>query len=490
MSLQYFFKPSFARLFLFVAMSSFYGCSESDEAFAPDFQSSEWLSGGDTTVTPNGRARFDQPLNNLPTDKKSEFHVGKAFAQQPWIKAPTITAARDGLGPLYNARTCLTCHINGGKGFIPQDADTPLMTTLVRLSVPTSNDPQGVQPHPVYGDQIQTQSTSLAHQMRHAASNLTHDVPPEAYIHLIWKEHTFTYPDGHQVTLKQPSLDFRYLGYGPFGDDTMFSVRVAPAIHGMGLIESIAQADIDALADPNDINQDGISGRVNRVWNEETHTVSEGRFGWKANRPTLAMTVAGALTNDLGVTNPLFPQQPCTSAQPQCLNSQHGTDEHGTELSEKNLDLMVQFNRHLAPVKARNLSNEHVQEGRELFYKIGCQNCHQPSYQTAKLKGKPYLSEQIIWPYSDFLLHDMGPDLADNRPDFEATGQEWRTPPLWGVGLRKIVNGSAILLHDGRANTIEEAILWHGGEAQKIKLAFTYLNKDQREKLILFVNSI
>ncbi len=258
----------------------------------------------------------------------------------------------------------------------------------------------------------------------------------------------------------------------------------------MGLIELIPQTDINALTDPHDKNKDGISGRVNQVWNVETQQTEPGRFGLKSNKPTLAMTVAGAFANDLGISNPFFPNQPCTPLQSTCNNQLNGNDKHGTELSAELLYMVVNFNRNLAPLKRKKATSKNNLAGRELFYTLQCSACHNPSFVTSKSTDTPHLSNQTIWPYSDFLLHDMGSELSDNRPDFLALGSEWRTPPLWGVGVMKAVSGSTSLLHDGRANTVEEAILWHGGEAENVKNQFIHLTKKQRDLLINFVNTL
>lgn len=467
------------------------GCSDG----IPSVSVSENYPGGDTTQSFTPHASHELPAANLATSQKPDFHAGKAMANQPWVTAPTITTARDGLGPIYNARTCLMCHIKGGKGFIPDNSERALSGTLVRLSLPETNEikaskTDGVIPHPVYGDQIQSQSISLAHQLRSSQPHLKHTVKPEAYVHVSWKQHTFEYPDGQKVNLRKPELDFRYLGYGPIEKDTLIGLRVAPAIHGMGLLERIKQTDIDEIADEHDQNQDGISGRVNVVWDIEKQKLQPGRFGLKANKPTLAMTVAGAFTNDVGITNPLFPNQPCTKLQKACNESITGNDKNGVELSQASLNLVVNFNRNIAPLKRRNPEHPTTLRGRDRFYQVGCHQCHQPSFKTEKSSRFPHLSEQLIWPYSDLLLHDMGPELADNRPDFEASGNEWRTAPLWGIGLSQKVNGSTALLHDGRANTIEEAILWHGGEALQVKQNFINLEHDDRSALIRFVNSL
>lgn len=497
------------RLSVIFSLLILVACDNTDKTVAPEYDSSERFPGGETSVSPAPFASFEKPAANMPTELRPDFHAGKALANQPWVKAPTITTARDGLGPVYNARTCLMCHINGGKGIIPNDNTQALTGTLVRISKPETSrqkaDPKaGVIPHPVYGDQIQSQSISLAHQLRFSQPHLKHDVAPEAYVHVNWQTHTFTYPDGAQVELRKPQLDFRFLGYGPLDkpgeEKTLIGLRVAPAIHGMGLLELINESDLNALADENDSNKDGISGRFNMVWDAETDSMAKGRFGLKANKASLAHTVAGAFTNDVGITNSLVPEQPCTIHQPACSNSIHGNDDNGVdeqgiakpkvELPDPLLKLVVDFNRNLAPVIRSQFNSKTINNGRELFYTVGCQNCHNPSFVTVESQEFPHLSDQTIWPYTDLLIHDMGPELSDGRPDFLASGSEWRTPPLWGVGLREKVNGSTALLHDGRAQTVEEAILWHGGEAEQTKQRFIALDKNQRSNLIQFVNSL
>lgn len=267
-----------ALFFMSCTILGLAGCNPAHEqgtinskSSAPALTKAEAKPGGDTSVSFKPFPSFELPAANLPLEDSPLFHAGKALAHQPWVKAPTITDARDGLGPLYNARTCLMCHTKGGKGFVPDTNEIPIMGTLVRLSKPGFDKIKGVVPHPVYGDQIQGQSISLAHQLRHSQKpgSIAHSIAPEAYVHLNWQTETFTYPDAQQVILRRPELDFRNLGYGPFGDDTLFSLRIAPSIHGMGLLELIAQKDIDKLSDPEDLNADGISGRRNFVWDAE-----------------------------------------------------------------------------------------------------------------------------------------------------------------------------------------------------------------------------
>lgn len=487
------------------AVSILSGCTQQETSLVavievPSVDASESRPGGDTTVSILPFPQLDKVIPNLPQDERPDFFAGRALAEQPWVKAPTITDTRDGLGPIYNARSCLACHVRGGKGVAPDSSDSPMISSFVRLSLPGAmpRDEQGISregviPEPTYGDQLQTQSVSIYHQLRQMPPQdmaAKGEVPPEAYAYLNWIEFEFIYPDGKTVSLRKPELDIRDPGYGDFHPDTLFSIRNAPTIHGMGLLELIPEARLLALADPEDANQDGISGRANRVWDAVTGEMQMGRFGHKANRPNIDMIVASAFANDIGISNPLFPKQPCSMKQSLCMTQVNGNDENGVEMPYHLLDLVTDFARRLAVPQRRNASEPEVLAGRSLFYESGCSSCHQPDYTTGQHADRPELSNQRIWPYTDLLLHDMGSGLADGRSDFEATGSEWRTPPLWGAGLLKKVNGIQVYLHDGRARTIEEAILWHGGEAEQAKSHFVQLDQSQREQLIKFVNSL
>ena len=469
--------------------------SSGRDAEVPSPEPSEAFPGGSGSVQLVPFASFELPASNLPEVQRPLFHAGKALANQPWVKAPTATDSRDGLGPLYNARTCLGCHINGGRGPLPLNPDQAIFTAILRLSIPGEADLQrGVLPEPVYGDQIQGQSVALSHQLRGKIPTKDPDVnpeaPPEARVYLDWQEKIFEYPDGERRTLRFPQPRIEELGYGPLNPQSLFSLRAAPAIHGMGLVAAIDQGDIDALADPVDRDGDGISGKINRVWDFENGQMAPGRFGWKANRANLRITVAGAFQGDVGITNPVFHGQPCTPSQRRCQNAPNGNDAAGFELPERLLALTVKFVESIG-VPIRRSPTEHAEVGREKFYSSGCAGCHHPSFTTRRLASdRAHLGQQLIWPYTDLLLHDMGPDLADGRPDYQASGSEWRTSPLWGVGLSGDVNGVETLLHDGRARNVEEAILWHGGEGEAARNVFAALQKREREALIAFVESL
>jgi CxxC motif-containing protein (DUF1111 family) len=256
---------------------------------------------------------------------------------------------------------------------------------------------------------------------------------------------------------------------------------------GLGLLEALAAADIEALADPDDDDGDGISGRANHVWDPITQTTVLGRFGWKANQAGLRQQVAGAFLGDMGITSSLAPDDNCPASQLDCAAAPNG----GTpELDESLLTAVTVYSRLLAVPARRDVDDPEVLAGRELFRAIGCADCHVPKHQTGTLAGFPELSDQTIWPYTDLLLHDMGDGLADGRRDFAADGREWRTPPLWGIGLFEVVNEHTLYLHDGRARNLAEAVLWHGGEGQAARDRFAALAAGDRAVLLRFLGSL
>lgn len=416
------------------------------------------------------------------------FHAGKALARQPWIRAPTTTDARDGLGPLYNSRSCFACHPGGGRGTVPQKNGARVAGgALVRLSVPGDNLTEGVTPEPHYGAQLQTKSVALSSLLGRKTTRKG-EVKPEATLTLAWEERPFTYPDGHSVTLRRPEPKLGDLAYGPLRDDAMMSFRNGSPLYGLGLIEAIPAAAIEALVDPDDRNGDGISGRTNYVWDRTAQRRARGIFGHKANQPTLHQQVAAAFAGDIGITNPVFPDQPCTAVQPECNASPSGAGPKGVEIDAELLALVVAYVRDLGVPKRRHAEDPEVLEGRKQFYRAGCAGCHQPSYETSSPHA--HLDGHRIWPYADFLLHDMGDGLADGRPDHEATGREWRTAPLWASGYQRKPGASLHLLHDGRARTYEEAILWHGGEATAAREAFVSSSAEDRAALVRFLGSL
>lgn len=450
------------------------------------------LPGGEGSVAYNSVQPFLSPMANIAMADRPEFFAGKALATQPWVKAPASTTARDGLGPHYNARSCLTCHIRGDRGTMPEDPAEPLIAALVKVSVPGLHKSLGTRPDPVYGDQLQTRTTSLQHKFNPSSPAVTagdRSVPAEAKVTLHWQSSTFTYPDGRGVELRKPRLAFSNWGYGDPSKKLVHSLRNAPILYGAGLLEAVPEQDIRAWADPLDQDGDGISGRVNWVWNIATQRLVLGRLGWKANRPDVRHVTAAAFANDIGIRNGLFPDGSCTMLQKNCV--QEDFESHPElELSDSLLDLTANFIRGIAVPQGRRL-DKIGQRGRHLFAELQCQNCHRPHFTTAPQAALTHLAKQSIWPYTDLLLHDMGADLADDRVEFVAEGREWRTAPLWGMGSNpRVSNGKAYLLHDGRARTLEEAILWHGGEAERAQQAFVQLSKGDRDAVIVFIRAL
>lgn len=462
---------------------------------APPVSDDERRPAGAATVPVEPTPSSTRPAANLDDEAIARFHAGKALAHQPWVIAPTATKARDGLGPLYNARTCLTCHVNGGRGVVPEGETGAMPHAIVLLSVPGDGDgdgDDGPTPEPVYGGQVQTRGIGIAD--RFGGGRARHGGPEslvgEASIRVDWKPSRFTYPDGETVDLRHPRLVLENLGYGPMDAEVMTSLRNAPPLHGTGLLSLIAPADIEAGADPDDRDGDGVSGQANRVIDPESGERRLGRFGWKADRASLREQVGAAVHEDLGLSNPVFPGPPCSPAQTACRQAIDGAEDDGLELPAHRFALLVDYNRHIGVPARRKPDHPVVRRGGELFHQVGCATCHTPRFKTADDARFPRLSGQTIWPYSDLLLHDMGAALSDGRPSWEAGPREWRTPPLWGLGLSRAVNGSRALLHDGRARSVEEAILWHGGEAEAAKRRFTRLTPEDRRAVEAFVRSL
>jgi CxxC motif-containing protein (DUF1111 family) len=428
------------------------------------------LSGGGATVFSTGSNAFSLPSANMPLMQRLDFNVGNSFFRNPWVIAPASTDARDGLGPLMNTNGCQNCHIKDGRGHAPHSLEDNVVSLLVRLSIPSKKGPI---PEPNYGGQLQDFAIP--------------GVEPEGRIQIHYADKIVAFDDGEKITLRQPKLSIVDLAYGELHPQTQFSVRVAPPMIGLGLLEAIPADDLLEIADPDDKNSDGISGKANLVWDVAKETETIGRFGWKAGQPTVRQQNAGAFNGDLGITSTFFPKDHCTSTQTACLNAPSGGSP---ELSDKLLNLVTLYARNLAVPARRNINDPQVMKGETLFAEIGCADCHTPSWKTAADYELPWLANQTIYPYTDLLLHDMGEGLADNRPEAKANGREWRTPPLWGIGLTKVVSGETHFLHDGRARNITEAILWHAGEAENSQQAFVQLEKNKRDAVISFLNSL
>lgn len=421
--------------------------------------------GGETTVFEDSRKAFTLVSRNLEEEHKSAFFLGNSLFNKNWIQAPGSADARDGLGPLFIARSCSGCHIQDGRGQPPLEGDD-YVSLLFRVSQKGGAGGE-YHPHPVIGGQVQTRS-------------LSDDVrEPEI---LVKYQHVFgRFADGEKYTLQKPIYSLSET------EDVVLSPRVTPAVIGLGLLEAIPDSLLETWADPGDRNKDGISGRINTVIEIETGNKVTGRFGWKANQPSLHQQVASAFNGDLGITSSLLPKENSTSTQAAQLAGFVSGGE--PEISNRLLDSVVVYCQTLAVPAQREPQKPSVVEGKALFHKLDCASCHK-SVVTTGSHEIASLEYQLIQPYTDLLLHDMGEGLADHRPDGDATGSEWRTPPLWGIGLVETVNKHTRFLHDGRARNIEEAILWHGGEAQQSKEAYTKLKKQDRAKVLEFLNSL
>ena len=454
----------------------------------------ESLPGGGTTRAMGLQNTFLEPAGNLSLERQLEFYSGGSLFRQAWLIAPSSTTLRDGLGPLFNARACSTCHIRGGRGRPPLTPQEPMVSLTLRLSVPGIDPHLGVMPEPTYGDQLQILGIALTKQGGLSPGNGTtvdHGPVAEGFGEVAYETRHGQYADGEPWELRVPRYTIRDLAYGPLHPDTLLSPRVAPALPGAGLLEAIPYEDIAAAADPDDADDDGISGRTNRVWDRAKQRAVPGRFGWKASQPNLLQQAAAAFRNDIGITNALYPSESCTPAQVPCRHARNGNGPATPhEISDSLLASTTYFLRFLAVPKRRNAEAPDVLEGRYLFRRIGCAACHVPRHVTGEVAGFPELSNQIIWPYTDLLLHDMGDSLADGRSEFDASGREWRTPPLWGLGWSKRVAGHETYLHDGRARSLNEAILWHGGEARSAQRAFLNLLRGERQALVAFLKSL
>jgi CxxC motif-containing protein (DUF1111 family) len=422
-------------------------------------RSGDALSGGEGTVFDTSRNAFSLPARNLLDEHRPAFFVGNSFFNVNWVIAPASVAGRDGLGPLFNARSCSACHFKDGRGR-PPDANEPMTLMLLRVSVLGVDAHGGPKPDPVYGDQLQTQAIP--------------GVAPEADVFVEYADVAGAFADGESYALRRPSYRIANPRYGPLASPLLMSGRVAPAMIGLGLLEAVPESTLQLLSDPDDKDGDGISGHANVVWNQVTGRMDVGRFGWKAEQPSVVLQSAAAFQGDIGITSTIFP----------------GPQKDTPEVSDKILHAVALYGRSLAVPAARTDDDPEAVRGRQLFASARCAACHVAELKTGAVGDLPELANQVIRPYTDLLLHDMGDDLADNRPAFAADGREWRTAPLWGLGLIGKVNGHTCLLHDGRARNVTEAILWHGGEATWSRRQFQRMPKRDRVALLAFLESL
>jgi CxxC motif-containing protein (DUF1111 family) len=453
------------------------------EDFAAPWQYEENAGGAQTSRARPDAAAFSHSAENLTPAQELEFRAGGGLFRRIWVSPPASTIASDGLGPLYNARSCQSCHIRNGRGHPPDGPEDDAVSMVLRVSVPAAGALAGAHPtapEPTYGAQLQDFSLP-----GHA---------PEYRLRVVYDEFDVPLAGGETATLRRPVYSAADLGYGPLHPEAMLSPRIAPPMIGLGLLEAIPAEDILAWADPDDADGDGVSGRPQIVRSYVHDRPMLGRFGWKAGEPTVLDQTASAFAADIGIASPIRPAGwgDCTAAQIACVAALHGGDaeQGGFEIDREALDAVAFYSRTLAPPARRGVGDQDVLRGRKLFYDSGCAACHRPSFVTHRLEGDDPASLQLIWPYTDMLLHDMGEGLADDRPESRATGREWRTAPLWGIGLTETVSGRGAFLHDGRARTLLEATLWHGGEAQAARDAVVAMRPEDRAALIRFLESL
>jgi CxxC motif-containing protein (DUF1111 family) len=389
------------------------------------------------------------PAAHLTAVQRQRFELGRRLFLQRWSVAPSAFG-QWGRGPLSNGEACTDCHAQGGRGQAPLSAGEPLRAGVVRLGVRSIDT---VLPHPAYGDQLQSQG-------------VLGKVPAEGDVHVNWAEHAVAFADGTVVRLREPRVRFVNLAYGALGAETLTSLRVAPPLLGLGALASVPLQTIEGIERAQAATD--TAGRLHRLPD------GAGRFGYKAGQPSLRRQIAAALHADLGVTTTLFASENCTAAQRECLAFPASGQP---EIGDDQLGLLEDYLRGLA-LPERRTSAPEVRHGERVFAQLECPACHLPDV--------PLASGGSLQPYSDLLLHDLGPGLSDGRPEGGAGPAEWRTTPLWGLGLHR----GGRLLHDGRARSIEEAVLWHGGQAQRAREGFRSLPKLDRDALLAFLGSL
>jgi CxxC motif-containing protein (DUF1111 family) len=417
------------------------------------------LSGGATTVFDATANAFSLPAPNLAGLALARHDAGDVAFELQFDQAT-------GLGPVFDNIACESCHEGDGRGRPPTGSEI-FESLLFRTSLKGRGPMGGPQPIPNIGTQLQLRSVP--------------GMLPDASASLAYHDSSGVLPNGTPFTLQVP----QYILAGarsPLPGGTLVSPRVAPFVFGLGLLEAVPEAEVVAIALAQRL-QGQVSGRPNYVWDAVHLRVALGRFGWKANVPNLLHQTAGAYNGDIGITSTIFPAESCQGADPLC-------NPHPPEIANQTVGDVAFYTETLGVPARRDLGNPLTDRGEILFHQSGCASCHVSTLQTGFLPNVPQVSNQLIHPYTDLLVHDMGPALADNRPDFQAGGREWRTPPLWGIGLVQTVNGHTNFLHDGRARSLFEAILWHGGEATAARDRFKQLGAPDRLALVAFLSSL
>lgn len=431
----------------------------------PDDQYNDQLSGGSETVSDSTSKAFGNMFPGLTGYDRYVHSLGDDVFSRSFVSAPA--PVNPGLGPIFNNVSCVSCHHNDGIG-LPTAGELQ-SSLLMRISLPGADANGGPVAVPGYGLQLQDKAG--------------YGKQPEVKVNIAYTYTTYTFPDGETCELRAPTYRLSNL-YLPISGTYLLSPRLAPPMIGLGLMEAIPESAIVANADPNDANGDGIRGRANYVWDATTQSKKLGRFGWKANTASVITQVATALNQDMGLTNSILPVESSYG------QAQYDGLHDDPEVADTLLNAVKFYAQTLAVPARRSTTDATVKRGEQLFMLGKCGSCHQQTFTTAVNVSQPYLSNQVIHPYTDMLVHDMGPGLADNRPDYMAGGQDWRTAPLWGVGLYEKVNKPGYYLHDGRARSLPEAIMWHGGEAEASKSYFSHLTRPDRDAMVKFLKSL
>jgi len=414
---------------------------------------------------------YSQSLTRLGTSELHRFAAGKSEFAARWV-APFLSGGHWGRGPQSNTDSCLACHAANGRGKAPEDAGEKPQSLVLRLAMPGTDASGRPRPHQVYGTTLNR-------------DGVLGRVVEEGDFRVAYKTRAVVLTGNQSVQLRTPVVRFAALWYGPIGKKTILSLRLAQPVYGLGLLEAVPESTLRAIAERQ--RAIGLNGRLNMVLDESSGQRKPGRFGLKASEPDLRQQVAAAFYDELGVTSNVFPQEQCPVLQQACERIDRVS---GVEARDLQLDLIADYLRLLAAPEQRDADDPQVVRGARQFDNAGCSVCHVPEVTTGNAAQFEALRNRTIHPYSDLLLHDMGTGLADGRREFDADGQDWRTPPLWGIGLRSAVNGNTNLLHDGRARTITEAILWHGGEADGSREAFLKMSTQERAALIRFIESL
>jgi CxxC motif-containing protein (DUF1111 family) len=435
-------------------------------AMAPDGSAHSPYSGGRTTVFDETDAAFSFRSPNVVDTLEARLHDdGDEEFEEAFVADPA--SEHGGLGPVFDNVSCEGCHAGDGRGRPPKPGEIA-ESFLVRISYPGRDATGGPNAVPGFGGQLQFRSVT--------------GTAVEASVDIAYSEVAGSFADGTPYSLRVPSYSF-YGSYKPLSKKMLFSPRVAPVNFGLGLLQAIPEGALLANEDPNDADNDGISGVANRVWDAVAGKTAVGRFGWKAGAPNLMQQTAGAYNGDMGVTSSMFPAESCEGDRTECAR-------HPAEVDDDAVAAVAIYMATLGVPARRAFDEPETNLGEKVFYEVGCANCHRATFTTDSMVGVPSVTGQTIHPYTDLLLHDMGADLADDRPDFQANGREWRTPPLWGIGLVQTVNGHSNFLHDGRARSLLEAVLWHGGEAKKSRDAVLGLSSAKRAALVRFLESL